>query len=223
MIKPFLSSAFLAAHSAIASVIFVVPSEPLLTVGADAGLNPIDLDGNGSIDFQFAGSDISGTAFLREGNNRFIGLAATPPNIGGSGFPLQDNTMVQEIAPNGLAWIGSGSTILASCRSTGCTGLFYSQVAEGVTPLRGLLGVEFEAEDGTHYGYFDLTFNPGVTTGFINGWAYETEPGQGINAVFIPEPSLAGLFGLASGALFLRRRRRSAPASSKDNHLTLIP
>lgn len=210
MIRPFLIYAALAAQPIAATVIFVIPSEPILTVQSEAGFNPIDLDGNGSIDFQFGGSDNAGTAFQREGNNRFIGLPDPPPNVGGSGFPLQDNTVIREIAPNGLAWIGRGSTILASCRSTGCSGLFFRPIGEGQPDFtRGLLGVEFEAEDGIHYGYIDLKFNAGVTTGFINGWAYESEAGKGITATFIPEPGshallMLGLIGLAS----MRKRTR---------------
>jgi len=208
MIRPFLLCAALTAQSALATVIFVIPSDPILTVGSVDGFNPIDIDGNGTVDFQFGGSDLLGTLFEREGNNRFIGLSEAPPNVGGSGFPLQDNTMIREIAPNGLTWIGRGSTILASCRSTGCSGLFYSEIAEGVTPVRGLLGVEFEAADGIHYGYIDLKFNSGVTTGFINGWAYESEPGVGLTTTFIPEPGSQAL--LLSGLLgFVVRRKRT--------------
>ena len=159
MIRPLLIYVAFAAQSAMATVIFVIPPEPLLTVGPIDGFNPVDLDGNGTVDFQFGGSDTLGTAFEKEGNNRFIGLPDPPSNVGGSGFPLQDNTLIREIAPNGLTWISRGSTILASCRSTGCSGLFYSDIQEGITSIRGLFGVEFEAEDGVHYGYFDLEFN----------------------------------------------------------------
>ena len=209
MIRSLLICAAFTGQSALATVIFVVPSEPLLTVGAEAAFNPIDLDGNGSIDFQFGGSDNAGTAFQREGNNRFLGQASPPPNVGGFGFPLQDNTMVREIAPNGLTWIGRGSTILASCRSTGCSGLFFSPVGEGQPAFtRGFLGVEFEADDGIHYGYIDLKFNAGVTTGFINGWAYESEAGKGITTIPIPEPGSHALL-LISIVGFASMRRRT--------------
>ena len=207
MIRPFWIYVTLVAQQAAATLIFVIPPEPILTVQSEAGFNPIDLDGNGSIDFQFGGSDNAGTAFQAEGNNRFIGLLDPLPNVGGSGFPLQDNTMIREIAPSGLTWISRGSTILVSCRSSGCSGLFYSEIGEGAVPVRGLLGVEFESEEGIHYGYFDLEFNLGVTTGFINGWAYESEAGRGITTTFIPEPGshallLGGVLGIA-----LRRKR----------------
>lgn len=89
------------------------------------------------------------------------------------------------------------------CLSTGCTGDFLGE--PGFT-MRALLGVEFEAEDGIHFGYFDIetsVFRDSVILGF----AYETEPNTPILATFVPEPSSASLALGALGFVCFRRKR----------------
>jgi len=59
----------------------------------------------------------------------------------------------------------------------------------------------------THYGWVFIQTFPPVVGGRILEWAYESEPGVGIMAGAVPEPSAGLLILLATGATLLRRRR----------------
>lgn len=59
-----------------------------------------------------------------------------------------------------------------------------------------------------HYGWLDIE---GVITSpvlRIHGWAYETEPGKGIIAGAIPEPSSLVLILAGAGGLWMLRKKR---------------
>lgn len=73
---------------------------------------------------------------------------------------------------------------------------------------RSTIGIEFEAEDGTHYGYFDVSPAPYIAPRItLHGWAWETQPGVPILAGQVPEPSALLLLGLTATTLLMRRRR----------------
>ena len=58
-----------------------------------------------------------------------------------------------------------------------------------------------------NYGWFSLTWDGSFLT--IDGYAYETEAGVGIEAGAIPAPGAIGLLGLAAGAAGMRRKRHA--------------
>lgn len=68
------------------------------------------------------------------------------------------------------------------------------------------LGFEFQAATGTHYGYA-LLKDYNASGMVIEGVAWESTPGKSILAGAIPEPTTAGLLGLAV-VLGAGRRRR---------------
>jgi len=81
-----------------------------------------------------------------------------------------------------------------------------------------LIGFEFTATDGTHYGWADVLISDGSLT--VNEWAYNATPGASIpageDAGPVPEPaqSATGLGLLALGAAgvsaYKRRRQKTA-------------
>lgn len=178
------------------------------------------MDGNGSIDFRFGGLPGTSATVVTERANRYLGLLEPPPNSGGLPFPLEDNTMIGGIeTPMGLMFLSSDLTDnfvdpdqttgtfadLYLCVSTGCSGLFLGEPGSS-TSLRGLLGVQFESNDGTHFCYFDIeTISFGRQT-MLHGWAYESEPSTPINARSIPEPS-TWLLSVLALATIVRRKR----------------
>jgi hypothetical protein len=180
------------------AVILFQPPEALFT--ADEIVSSafaIDIDNNGTDDFQFGGSVIRGSVFRTERANRMVAIPASPPNVGGSAVPILPGVEVGSILPTGAVWLSSSVdgftepealdgtfSLLVLCVSTGCEGLFYSPGG-----LRAMLGVEFLAEDGLHYGYFDLEYEPGGVNARIWGWAYESEANTTIVTALIPEPS----------------------------------
>jgi len=200
------------------AIVLKIPPEPLFVIRDGEPPLMIDIDGNGSVDVQFTGAGFLGSSVRTERANRVVVQPATPPNLGGLPFPLADNTMIGPSSlPPGVALISTdvrdgfsapdetgNFADLVLCLNTGCSGLFY-------TPFetrRSFLGVEFEADGGIHYGYFDITMNPRSTGGIINGWAYESEPGVAITTTFVPEPGSSAMLAL-SGLLIVRRRRET--------------
>ena len=71
------------------------------------------------------------------------------------------------------------------------------------------LGIQFEIERETHYGWILIDTPLLAGGGIIKAFAYESEPGKPIIAGAIPEPSAAVLGAVtASAAVFSRRRKR---------------
>ena len=75
----------------------------------------------------------------------------------------------------------------------------------------GYLGFEIEAQGlggpEYHYGWIAVDWNVSTFELTIDGFAYETDAGVGIEAGAIPAPGALGLFGLAAGAAGIRRKR----------------
>lgn len=209
-----LTALALTSFSVSGAIIFEVPTEPIQFFERPR----IDMDGNGSIDFRFGGLPGTSATVVTERSNRYLGLFTPPPREGGLPFPLADNTMIGGIeTPMGLMFLSSDLTddfvdpdqttgtfaSLYLCVSTGCSGLF---LGEPGSSLRGLLGVQFESDDGVHFGYFDIETISFGRQSMLHGWAYESEPNTPINAQFIPEPS--SLLFVSLGIPILLRRRR---------------
>ena len=206
-----------------AMVIFT-PPEPIQFYreeDAPAGevITPLDIDQNGSIDFQLGGVIGHASLVRPERRNKILVSPAAPPNLGGSVFPLQDNTMIGLTeSPMGLVFIstdlsdgfvapedeGFFLSVISCSAPTGCRGPFYTDVRDD--PQRSFLGFEFEIEGEEHYGYLDISSFPGSFGAILNGWAYESEPGKAITTALVPEPSsmMLSLLGLAA---LLRRKR----------------
>ncbi len=176
----------------------------------------LDVDTNGAVDFTLTGSTTSFAGIRQENFSCYLIHPSPPPNIGGRVAALNSGYIIDSNSGNGAPeeWFGDppGWHTLILILSTGTAGEFLDH--------RGFVGLEFEAEDGTHYGWLDIE---GVITSpviKVRGWAYETEPGKGIVAGAIPEPSSVGLLALGAGAIWLRRRRQARrfaagiPASS---------
>ncbi|MEZ5326145.1 MAG: PEP-CTERM sorting domain-containing protein [Verrucomicrobiales bacterium] len=106
-----------------------------------------------------------------------------------------------------------------------CTGYepcFGPWVGEDGSGFNAFLGVRFRADDAAtdwNYGWINLdtTFFPFPDFGQVRGWAYETEPGVGIRAGVVPEPSVALLtFSAMFVGLLVRRRRQFCKISFSD-------
>ena len=71
-------------------------------------------------------------------------------------------------------------------------------------------GVRFELEDGIHYGYLHMGYEPGTQGqvlplyAVLRDWSWETEPGKPI--VIVPEPNCVGV--LMAGVLATLRWRQ---------------
>lgn len=165
----------------------------------------IDMNADSIIDYTFAAS-VSFVGVHPEVANQYLIYPSPPPNIGGPVEPLPDGF---EIGPNSgegeLDWYGStGYSTLIQCLSGSggytCAGRFPGQHA--------YMGVEFDIEGATHYGWIDLYVAEYGPYAEIYGWAYETQPGVSILAGAVPEPSTVLLMAAGSLALLYSRARK---------------
>lgn len=204
------------------AIVTFAPPDPILfyreedAIGGEV-ITPLDIDQNGSTDFQL-GATLNAALIRPERSNKLLLRAATPPDLGGSLFPLQDNTMIGLTeSPMGLVFISTDLTdgfiapedegffisFISCFTPVGCGGPFHNPI--GGEPERNFLGFEFEIENEEHFGYLDISTLPGGGI-FVNGWAYESEPGRAITTALVPEPSsmMLSLLGLVT---LLRRKR----------------
>lgn len=167
-----------------------------------------DVNSDGLPDFLFRGGAFT-TVILSVGDNRYAAELANPPNAGATVVPIVAGSL-----------LGQDSTTfrgdwLSHTDNRGSSG-------SGLQLLRmedAYIGVEFMIEDDLHYGWIQYRgyrhpdsvvggFRIPVNTlgGFIDSWAYETEPGKAIRAGAVPEPSSLVLTFMGI-AILIRRRR----------------
>jgi hypothetical protein len=176
----------------------------------------LNLDGNSTVDFSFT-SNLAGSAEIyRHSGNQYLIHPSPPPNIGGGVAALDSAYVIGSNSDDGSSeeWFGrEGWATLILILDTGTTGEFYHN--------RAFVGVEFEAEDGVHYGWIDVE---GATWSMenhlltdssliIHGWAYESTPGVGIAAGAVPEPSSVALFTIGAIGVWILRKEKTANKS----------
>jgi hypothetical protein len=183
--------------------------------------DPIDVDGNGTVDFTFS-SAFSGVGLRTERANRAIYRIDPPPNIGGPLQPLPQGYMIgTTLDPadmTDVAWRSSdilGGYVDPDEMAFILIVLVVSTGSESAFPewgLRAPVGIEFEIDGNIHYGYLDITAGKGYAGITLHGWAYETEPGVPIIAALVPEPSYTLMVGVGLLSLIARRTRKKKEA-----------
>ncbi len=164
----------------------------------------LDVNADGTVDFTLTASLNLFCGIAPTDQNKHLIHPSPPPNIGGAIAALDAGYLIGSNSSDNSPeeWFGVegnyGTLILKL--STGQTGEFLKH--------RGFVGLEFEAADGTHYGWLDIEGVPnGGSYIWVYGWAYESTPGLSIVAGAVPEPSSAIIFILgAIGAWTLRRK-----------------
>lgn len=176
---------------------------------------PIDIDGNGTVDFTL-GYNFQFVGLRTEAANRSIIRLAGGPNIGGSLTPIELGYSISPaLAPAGfgpLEWASSdylGGFVSPGENAFQTIVFVVSNGSASHFNGRGSIGVEFEAADGLHYGYIDIDAGPGYAGITLYGWAYESTPNTPIVAGSVPESGRAGLLMASFVFYSLRRRRKS--------------
>jgi hypothetical protein len=187
---------------------------------------PFDVDGNGTIDYTFIGN-ISEASLRTERANRLVISIDPPPNLGGPVESLPAGYRISStLANSGISWVSSD--LLGGYVSPGelVANTIIQVLSTGYLTIghntrfteRSFIGIEFEAEDGIHYGYFDISpapyISPRVT---VNGWAWETQPGVPILAGQVPEPSRMLLTGMGLMVLLTKRSRKKLRLTSNSS------
>jgi hypothetical protein len=208
------------ATQAYGAVVQATPPATITGTGTKEATVTWDVNGDGTDDFIFGAgaANIGGSKYLAyTGVNAYGGAMV--------GYILDGAYNYASNLTKGTA-IGSTSYFVKGTYLT-TIGVKYGTTTEGQfkSGTAGYLGFEFDAADGTHYGYIELTSTltstakPGTSGGRLTfGTAfYDTTPGEAITigTQAIPEPSsLAALaFGLAgtAGVALSRRKRTAAP------------
>ena len=190
-----------------------------------------DLDNNGSVDFEFGHQLLSGTFGMA--------VAGTGENL--TGFP---NTTANQIAANAVTINGDtlfylrnlsqGTIVDSSLTSLSTLGSFNrGYLAYGATSsclscefsseTDGLLGLSFDANGTTNYGWMRVKIDDGDRNRMtVLSYAYE-DTGAPIaagseTAVAVPEPGCLGLLALGgAGLMAWRRRYQQLNTSARDS------
>ena len=167
----------------------------------------LDIDGNGTIDFSFFGDSVSFVGMRSEGINRYLITPSPPPNTGGPIAALEAGFLIEAQSDDGnLDWFGDNYDYWSGLMqelSTGTAGEFWG--------TRAYIGIEFQMDDGMHYGWFDVEGSSSSPYAEVYGWGYETDPGVSVlaGAGVVPEPSTFSLLigGLLTIGCTLRRAK----------------
>lgn len=180
---------------------------------------PFDINGDGVSDFIFRKTGFY-ASFLSEGENRFVGVLSSPPDHGGQVAPVPTGIL---IGPDATFPLGDWYHYTDNGGTTGFN-LGYS--SDGLMQFsNAYIGVEFSIDDNIHYGWIHyigfsvgdehgMPFSLDTPGGWVNSWAYNSIPGEGLYAGEVPEPAtvalLSGLAALFFAGITRWRRQRGA-------------
>jgi len=155
------------------AVIVSTPAEPIEVFGVQATIDaPLDVDGHGSIDFNFNQVSTSQLTLEPTTGGRMVVTIA-----GGRVTPLASGVEIGPILDvEGLQWAGRSSLSACAVFPHGyvCLGEFFG--------LDAYIGIEFPIDASIHYGWIrfrHFEISPG---GWIVEWAFESQPGVPIKA-----------------------------------------
>jgi len=167
---------------------------------------PFDMNGDGISDFTFDhGQDTLGVTML--GDNLLLA------DVTVWSIPFYEGTEISETPPGGMLWsdgpFGFYSRQNIHQGETATTGYW-----QGID--HGMFGVNFDIDGESHYGWVRLStgMDDQYSSYILHDWAYETQPGVGIIAGTVPEPSTWALFLCGGAVLLFRSCSRSRDSSS---------
>lgn len=173
---------------------------------------PIDVNGDGLTDFTF-GADPGFIGLRTERANQLMYRIDPPPNLGGLVANLPAGFGIGSSLEPQLGW--RSSDLLGGYVSPG--EIAFATIAihlssgsssewPGSPGARGFIGIQFELDDGFHYGYFDVHM-AAEGGGWLYGWAYNSIPNASIFASPVPEPTTGALLMLSSILMIWRWRK----------------
>jgi hypothetical protein len=133
----------------------------------------------------------------------------------GGGYPLEAGTEISAgLNASGLVdlvWDASEASLFVYGYPSDSEGVDYGGWFSHNS--QGYLGVSFEVDESTHYGWIEFSHDrtrpdPYNNSLMIEGWAYESTPDTPIVAGVIPEPSTGILTMVGSVGLLLHARSR---------------
>jgi hypothetical protein len=162
----------------------------------------LDMNGDGNNDLRF--EYIIDFTVLPQ-NDSSVVVQQVSPSVRDT-VPLQAGVAVGETPTDGNIWSTDADTLVdwESVPDFGLIG-----VGRWAWVTNGYLGVSFTAVDGVHYGWVRISSYDDMRA-HIHDWAYESQPGVGISAGMVPEPTTLKLVsvGLSVMAVAWWCRRR---------------
>ncbi len=193
--------------SALSSQAIVLISDTIVVANppqTELGSNIFDFDVNndGEIDWSIKSqTQVFGSNGVNAIAASTTGFIYQTLSIGGFPLvnPLDSGTQIGSLLPGPTySWFHGFDSPLSSLANFQTFGPFYL--------MKGYLGFEFQADDGTHYGYAYLE-SLGTSSMRISQVAWETEPGKSIRAGNVPEPSTSLLLVLSICTVVSLRKR----------------
>jgi PEP-CTERM motif len=166
----------------------------------------LDVNNDGIVDFRFFGTITGGTGPRGFYSTRL--LRASAYGLNGFKGPLNRGAVIG--AADSFAKSGGMATSQRLHLFSGAGTLTYRQGPWA--DVLGYLGLEFQIDGQTHFGWAELDVNFESGDGSILGYAYDTVAEQSLEAgqtSSTPEPGTLGLLALGSLGLGFWRRRKA--------------
>lgn len=159
----------------------------------DTGFLPMDLNQDSIVDFLYT-------------FNLMAEFSVTSQDANRTGGPLTAGTEIDQSLAD--YWQGGSQTMVQWIRLLDDNTVSFGPWA-GVD--NGYMGLEFEADGQTYYGWARITADYDDINVVVHEWAYESTPGIGIAAGatgVIPEPATATLICIGGLGIALWKRRK---------------
>ena len=169
------SNILLLAASAVTGVGAVLVPPPAEAAIVYSGIQELDVENSASTFVDFDGDEVAEFTFFHSSSapsNNYqimLGAGAVLSFIGNSNKPT-NLTKGLLIDDNGM--VATSTAVLAAKKETASSGNFLGD--------SGYLGVKFEINTVTYFGWIQYESNNDASVGTIIDWAYEDIPGKGI-------------------------------------------
>ncbi len=194
-------------------IIYGSPQQPInYSAGFVDSETFIDVNGDGTPDFDIISTSGFSASIAPLGNNSLIAIPETSPDVGSFVAALNQGTSIGsslDPIPN-AQWYNNQTDGLGSA-AIGAQALFDNQlVVLGFFAGQpsAYVGFDLVANGNNYYGWMQLSNPLALVNGQVEDWAYESDANTPIQAGAVPEPSTLALLAVGGAALLLRKNHK---------------